>query len=266
MAEEQTIHLYEDQCKSLTIIRKDNELKDQWANVNCSSQQITLYRLKKAFSSFFKRLKHGETPGFPRFKNQRRMTSLGFKATAMDGSSEPNLKNNGKPDDFGEYKLGPPRNVVPSRRGAHDARGKARAAGVVIKAAKCCITTINGSLIHLNVPIPMCSVSENATITLPPIGCNRFADLRYSVACFDNSVVERRCFYNDRKSALVQDNRGPSIALAQKVSRRKEFSKRWKKPRMRNHVLKRKGRASAADHQHHKLSAAIAATCIQFFN
>ncbi len=47
---------YEDQCKSLTIIRKDNELKAQWANVNCSSQQITLYRLKKAFSSFFKRV------------------------------------------------------------------------------------------------------------------------------------------------------------------------------------------------------------------
>ena len=37
-----SIH-YEDQCKSLTQIR--GELPEDWANINCSSQQITLKRL-----------------------------------------------------------------------------------------------------------------------------------------------------------------------------------------------------------------------------
>ena len=122
---------YEDQCKSLTIIRKDNELKDQWASLNCSSQQITLYRLKKAFSSFFKRLKRGETPGFPRFKSQRRMTSLGFKSHGDGWKFKPNLKNNGKPDDFGNIGWGRHGTLYLQGVGHMNARGKARAAGVI---------------------------------------------------------------------------------------------------------------------------------------
>ena len=66
---------YQDQCKSLTQVR--GELADDWAN--CSSQQITLRRLDKAFMAFFDRCRRGQAPGFPRFKSLARMPGIGFK-------------------------------------------------------------------------------------------------------------------------------------------------------------------------------------------
>ena len=37
-----------------------------------------LRRLDKAFAAFFRRVKQGETPGFPRFKGRNRFKSLEF--------------------------------------------------------------------------------------------------------------------------------------------------------------------------------------------
>ena len=46
---------YADQCKSLTVLRRD---LPEWADAaNCSSQQMTLRRLDKAFTAFFRRVK-----------------------------------------------------------------------------------------------------------------------------------------------------------------------------------------------------------------
>ena len=52
---------YADQCASLTRIR--GELPEDWATMNCSSQQITLRRLDKAFKAFFRRA-HAGLPAF----------------------------------------------------------------------------------------------------------------------------------------------------------------------------------------------------------
>lgn len=49
---------YEDQTKSLTEIR--NALPEDWAWLNCSSQQVTLRRLNKAFQAFFLRCRNGQ--------------------------------------------------------------------------------------------------------------------------------------------------------------------------------------------------------------
>lgn len=68
---------YAEQCASLTILR--NELPE-WAEPNCSSQQMTLRRLDKAFSAFFRRVKAGQTPGFPRFKSLKRFPGFSFKS------------------------------------------------------------------------------------------------------------------------------------------------------------------------------------------
>ena len=60
---------YADQCKSLTVLRRD---LPEWADAaNCSSQQMTLRRLDKAFGAFFQRVRSGQTPGFPRFMSLR---------------------------------------------------------------------------------------------------------------------------------------------------------------------------------------------------
>lgn len=68
---------YADQCKSLTQLRTE---LPEWALANCSSQQMTLRRLDKAFAAFFRRIKAGQTPGFPRFKSLSRFSGFSFKS------------------------------------------------------------------------------------------------------------------------------------------------------------------------------------------
>ena len=68
---------YADQCRSLTVIR--NSIPE-FSIPNCSSQQMTLRRLDKAFSAFFRRVKSGDSPGFPRFKSKARFPGFSFKS------------------------------------------------------------------------------------------------------------------------------------------------------------------------------------------
>lgn len=64
------------------------------AAVNAQSEQVTLKRLHLAFAAFFRRLKAGEKPGFPRFKSYARYPGWGY-ATHGDGWTliSPNLKH-----------------------------------------------------------------------------------------------------------------------------------------------------------------------------
>jgi len=48
------------------------------ADTNFSSCQATLRRLDKAFKAFFRRLKTGEAPGYPRFKGRHRFDTVEF--------------------------------------------------------------------------------------------------------------------------------------------------------------------------------------------
>ena len=91
---------YADQCKSLTVLRRD---LPEWADAaNCSSQQMTLRRLDKAFGAFFRRVKAGQTPGFPRFKSLGRFSGFSFKShgdgwrfTPKDGWKHGSLRLSG---------------------------------------------------------------------------------------------------------------------------------------------------------------------------
>ena len=76
---------YEDQAAILTLEKKDNPyLKGVFSQV----PQDVLRRLDKAFKAFFRRVKAGENPGYPRFKGRGWYKSftypqVGFK---LDGS------------------------------------------------------------------------------------------------------------------------------------------------------------------------------------
>ncbi len=71
---------YNQQAGWLTGERRTNEYLTR---VNFSSCQRTLKRLDRAFQSFFRRIKTGETPGYPRFKGRNRFDSVEF--TYSDG-------------------------------------------------------------------------------------------------------------------------------------------------------------------------------------
>jgi putative transposase len=64
---------YGDQSAQLTEIRAVCADQAAWS---FSSQQATLRRLTKAFDGFFRRVKRGETPGYPRFKGKARFDSV----------------------------------------------------------------------------------------------------------------------------------------------------------------------------------------------
>jgi len=72
---------FADPCKVLTQWRK---AVPALAGLNAQSEQVTLKRLHLAFQAFFRRVKNGETPGFPRFKNIHRYPGWGYK-THGDG-------------------------------------------------------------------------------------------------------------------------------------------------------------------------------------
>lgn len=107
---------FADQCKSLTIVRRECP---EYLALNAQSAQVTLKRLDKAFAAFFRRVKAGQTPGFPRFKSRDRFPGFGFK-THNDGFTF-------KPGDnwrHGRLRL--------SGIGTMEARGEARTPGRIV--------------------------------------------------------------------------------------------------------------------------------------
>jgi putative transposase len=64
---------YGGQSAQLTAIRECCPEQARWS---FSSQQATLRRLEKAFAAFFRRLKAGQQPGYPRFKSEHRFDSV----------------------------------------------------------------------------------------------------------------------------------------------------------------------------------------------
>lgn len=71
-----------DQCNQLKEIRNAG---DELSRYSYSTAQWTLRRLDKAFKAFFRRIKSGDTPGFPRFKPARRFRSVTY--TFGDGAT-----------------------------------------------------------------------------------------------------------------------------------------------------------------------------------
>ncbi|MFI1568655.1 RNA-guided endonuclease InsQ/TnpB family protein [Streptomyces sp. NPDC020490] len=67
---------YGDQSAQLKEIRAcDSERQGRWS---FSSQQATLRRLDKAFQAFFRRVRAGQTPGYPRFKGVGHFDTVTF--------------------------------------------------------------------------------------------------------------------------------------------------------------------------------------------
>ncbi|MFJ3791580.1 RNA-guided endonuclease InsQ/TnpB family protein [Kitasatospora sp. NPDC090091] len=67
---------YGQQSAQLKDIRAfDPERQGRWS---FSSQQATLRRLDKAFTAFFRRIKAGEKPGYPRFRGVNRFDTVDF--------------------------------------------------------------------------------------------------------------------------------------------------------------------------------------------
>jgi putative transposase len=70
-----------DQSGQLKAARTTNPLL---AATNFARCEATLRRLNKAFVAFFRRIKAGETPGYPRFKGRNRFATVEFPSYGDD--------------------------------------------------------------------------------------------------------------------------------------------------------------------------------------
>ena len=64
---------YYDQCKELTGLRQDDPY---WADISLQVARGVIKRAQRAYDGFFRRVKAGETPGFPRFKPRSRCRTI----------------------------------------------------------------------------------------------------------------------------------------------------------------------------------------------
>lgn len=83
---EQRINTYRETGKGVTYTQQWAYFRDQrhtspdtLGKLNATCVQQMLRRLDKAFGAFFRRLKAGEKPGFPRFKGRNRFHSLEYR-------------------------------------------------------------------------------------------------------------------------------------------------------------------------------------------
>ena len=72
---------YAEQCRDLTELRHADKAN---APGHAQASQVTLKRVDLAFKAFFRRVKAGEEPGYPRFKSRKRFKGWGYK-THGDG-------------------------------------------------------------------------------------------------------------------------------------------------------------------------------------
>lgn len=81
---EQRVSIYTAEKRSVTYSQQSAWFKIQratnlyFARINFSSAQATMRRLDRSYQAFFRRVKSGHTPGFPRFKGRDRFHSIGF--------------------------------------------------------------------------------------------------------------------------------------------------------------------------------------------
>jgi len=80
---------YGDQSAQLKDIR---EVRLDVAAWSFSSQQATLRRLNQAFAGFFRRVKAGDTPGYPRFKSAHRFNSVAWPKDGDGCRWQPNIR------------------------------------------------------------------------------------------------------------------------------------------------------------------------------
>src|SRR5215218_3348842 len=72
--------------------RESRRVLPRFAALNFSSAEATLRRLDKAFKAFFRRVKSGDAPGYPRIKSEGRFRTVEFPSYG-DGCR---LKDNGR--------------------------------------------------------------------------------------------------------------------------------------------------------------------------
>ena len=212
---------FADQCKSATAIRLDDPA---YRGLNAQSLQVTLKRLDRAFQNFFRRVKAGQTPGFPRFKGRDRFPGFGFKHHGDGFRFTPGIGWR-----HGSLRL--------SGIGEMRARGEARTPGEVV----CCDVQRRADGWWLSLVVA-CEPHREAGIGVVGIdwGVETYATTCTGPMQFD--AVENERFGAAEAEALQEQQRALSRALRGKRSHRAQKARRLLAKRSRRLANRRKDR------------------------
>jgi len=255
---------YEDQCRSLTQVRA--ELPEDWATMNCSSQQITLRRLDKAFKAFFARCTKGQSPGFPRFESLARMPGIGFKGHGDGWRFAPNLAKNGKPDDFGAIRWSKHGTLRLQGLGHIKIRGEARAAGVIKSCELLHSRGSSGSEWHVSVTMECADVDVARRRTEHhAMGADWGVSRLMTIVRTDGAEngTHREVREDIENPRWFKTNQERLVALDRAVSSKRRGSKNWCKAGARRGAFRSKVARRRHDDQH-QTSARLAARCSIF--
>jgi putative transposase len=87
---QERIESYKITRKGVTWLQQQSQLpaikeaRPEFKNVHAHTSQAVLIRLNRSFQNFFRRVKKGQAPGFPRFKGRNRFNSLVFTPQACE--------------------------------------------------------------------------------------------------------------------------------------------------------------------------------------
>ena len=212
---------FADQCKSVTAIRLDDPA---YRSLNAQSLQVTLKRLDRAFQNFFRRVKAGQTPGFPRFRGRDRFPGFGFKAHGDGFRFTP-----GQGWRHGRLRL--------SGIGVMEARGEARTPGEVV----CCDVQRRADGWWLSLVVA-CEPHREAGTGVVGIdwGVETYATTCTGPMRF--GAVENERFGAAEAEALREEQRALSRALRGKRSQRALKAKRLLARRSRRLANRRRDR------------------------
>ena len=92
---------FNNQAAQLPVIKKHDP--QMFENIYSQTLQQTLKKLDTSYANFFRRVKNGETPGFPRFKSARSFKSILFPQGNLMGAAGAKILENGN---FEFFKIG----------------------------------------------------------------------------------------------------------------------------------------------------------------
>jgi putative transposase len=219
---------YRSQCFGLTELRHTSP---EWIVANCSSEQVTLRRVDKAYDAFFRRCKDGEEPGYPRFKAFSRYPGFGYKSHG-DGwrfTPGPDWKH-------GTLRL--------QGVGIVQARGQARQGGTI----KSCELMHKGGVWHLSLTVE-CPVIERES-------GNEACGMDWGVETFAMLALPDGTSEPIANPRFYRTEKARELELERIRDRRKRGSKRRRKAAIQCARLKAKNARRRRDF-HHKTSAAL---------
>lgn len=223
-----SIGLHE-QSASLTAIRNDDPA---YAALPRKALLHTLERLDLAFRAFFRRVRAGETPGFPRFKSRDRFKGFGFRTHGDGATFTPGVERHGKLRIKG----------IP---GLISARGQPRNVGKI----RCLELSRKAEAWHLTLTVECEPVRECGTDVVA---------LDWGVETFVTGVTASGAPLTAENDRIGRRGQRKIKALSRKMARQKLRSRRRDHTKLKLRRAKAK-QANQRKHRAHQLSADIVA-------